>query len=54
MALLLSHLCNFGREHHGEQFLEFISNLGQLFRRCRSKDFLSGALTALVLSGAET
>ena len=34
---------------------EFISNLGQWFRRiCRLKYFLSGALAVLVFSGAET
>ena len=28
MALLVkNHLCNFGREHHGEQFREIILNL---------------------------
>ena len=40
MALLFSganHLCNFGRGHHEEQFCEFISNLGQWFRKCRLK-----------------
>ena len=31
----------------------FISNLGQWFRRCRLKDFLSGALAALLFGGAE-
>ena len=49
-----SHLCNFGRGYHEEQFCEFISNLGQWFRiRFRLKDFLSGALAALLFSGAE-
>ena len=48
------HLCNFGRGHYEEQFCQFISNLGQWFRRrCRLKDFLSGALAAVVFSGAE-
>ena len=36
-----------------EQFCEFILNLGQWFRRCRLKDFLSGALAALLFSGVE-
>ena len=49
-----NHLCNFGRGHHEEQFCEFISNLGWWFRRrCRLKYFLSGALAALVFSGAK-
>ena len=40
--------------HYEEQFCKFISNLGQWFRkRCRLKDFLSGALVALLFSGAE-
>ena len=37
----------FGRTHHEEQLCEIILNLGQWFRRrCRLKDFLSGALAA--------
>ena len=49
-----SHLCNFGRGHYEEKIYELISNLGQWFRRrCCLKDFLSGALAALVFSGAE-
>ena len=48
-----NHLCNFGRRHYEEQFCEIILNLGQWFRRCRLKDFLSGALVALLFSGAE-
>ena len=49
-----NHLYNFGRGHHEEQFCEFISNLGQWFkRRCRLNDVLSGALAALLFSGAE-
>ena len=48
------HLCNFGRGYPEEQFCEIILNLGQLFRRrCRLKDFLSGALATLLFSGAE-
>ena len=46
-----NHLRNFGRGHHEEQFSEFISDLD--FRRCRLKDFLSGALVALLFSGGE-
>ena len=42
-------LCNFGRGHYEEQFCEFILNFGQCFRGCRLKDFLSGALAALLL-----
>ena len=41
-----NHLYNFSRGHNEEKFCEFISNLGQLFRRCRLKDFLSGVLAA--------
>ena len=41
------HLCIFGRRHHEEQSCEIILNLGQWFRRCCLKDFLSGALAAL-------
>ena len=49
-----NYLCNFGKGHYEEQFCEFNSNLGQWFRRrCRLKCFLSGALAALVFSGAE-
>ena len=47
-----NHLCNFGRGHYEEQFCEIILNLGQWFR-CRLKDFLSGALAALLFSGVE-
>ena len=45
-------LCNFGRGHCEEQFCEIILNLGQWFRCCL-KDSLSGALAALLFSGAE-
>ena len=48
-----NHLCNFGRGYQEKQFCEIILNLGQWFRRCLLKDFLSGALTTLVFSGAE-
>ena len=48
-----NHLCNFGREYYEEQFCEIILILGQWFRRCCLKDFLSGALAALLFSGAE-
>ena len=48
-----NHLCNFGRGYYEEQFCEIILNLGQWFRRCRLKDFLSGALAALLFCGAE-
>ena len=48
-----NHLCNFGRGYFDEQFSEFILNLGQWFRRCHLKDFLSGALAALLFGGAE-
>ena len=52
-SMVWNHLCNFGRGHYEGQFCEFISNLGQLFRRCCLKDFLSGALVVLLSSGAE-
>ena len=48
-----NHLCNFGRGYYEEQFFEIILNLGQWFRICRLKDFLSGALVALLFGGAE-
>ena len=41
-----NHLNDFSRGHNEEQFRELISNLGQLFRRCPLKDFLSGVLAA--------
>ena len=47
------YLCNFGRGHPEEQFCEIILILGQWFRRCHIKDFLSGALAALLFGGAE-
>ena len=48
-----NHLCNFGRGFYEEQFCEIILNLGQWFRRCCLKDFLSGALAALLFGGEE-
>ena len=49
-----NHLCNMGRRHHKEQFCEIILILDQWFRRrWLLKDFLSGALEALMFSGAE-
>ena len=47
------HLCNFGRVHHEDQFCEIILNLGQWFRKCRLKYFLSGALAALLFDAVE-
>ena len=47
-----NNLCNFGRGYAEEQFCEFILN-SDLWSRCLLKDFLSGALTALLFSGAE-
>ena len=48
-------MCNFGRGYPEEQFCELILNLNLWFRRrCRLKDFLSGALAALVFSGAKS
>ena len=48
-----NHLCNFGRGYYEDQFCEIILNLGQWFRRCYLKDFLSGALAAFLFSGVE-
>ena len=48
-----NHLCNFGRGCYKEQFCEIIMNLGQWLRRCHLKDFLYGALAALLFGGAE-
>ena len=48
-----NHLCNFGRGCYEEQFCEIILNSSLWFRRCRLKDFLSGALAAHLLGGAE-
>ena len=49
----LNHLCNLGKGNYEDHFSEFISNLGQWFRRWHLKDFLSGALAALLFSGAK-
>ena len=47
-------MCIFAREYYEEQFCEIILNLGQRFRRrCCLKDFLSGALAALLFRGAK-
>ena len=44
----------FGRGYQEELFCEIILKLDQWFRRrCLLKDFLSGALAALLFSGAE-
>ena len=48
-----NHLCNFGRGYCEQQFCEIILNLGEWFRRCLFKDFLSGALAALLFGGVE-
>ena len=48
-----NHLCNFGRGYYEEQFYEIILHLGQWFRRNHLKNFLSGALVALLFGGAE-
>ena len=48
-----NHLCIFGGGYYEEQFCEFISNLGQWFRSCRLKYFLSGGLAAPMFSGAK-
>ena len=46
-------MCNFGKGHHKEHFCEIILNLGQWFRRCHLKDFLSGALATLLFGSVE-
>ena len=48
-----NHLCKFGKGYYEEQFCEIILNLGQWFWRCPFKDFLSGALAALLFSGTK-
>ena len=48
-----NHLCNFGREYQEENICQIILNLDQWFRRCHLKDFLSGALAALMFGGGE-
>ena len=53
-SAVLNHLCNFNRGYPEKQFCKTILNLDLWFRRrCRLKDFLYGALVALVFSGAE-
>ena len=42
-----NHLYNWRRGYYEEKFCEIILNLGLWFR-CRLKDFLSGALAALL------
>ena len=46
-------MCEILVVHHEEQFCDFLFNLGQWFRRCRLKDFLSGALAVLLFGAAE-
>ena len=46
-------LCNIGRGYYEEPFCEIVLNLGQWFRKCCFKDFLSRALAALLFGGAE-
>ena len=48
-----NHLCNFGRRCYEIQFCEIILDFGHWFRRRYLKDFLSGALRALMFGGAE-
>ena len=47
-----NHLCNFCSEYYEEQYCEIILNWGQWFRRRCLKDFLYGALAALLFGGA--
>ena len=49
----VAHLRITDQVHHEEQFCEIIMNLGQWFRRCCLKDFLSGAVVVLLFGGAE-
>ena len=42
------YLSDFCRGYYEEQFCEIILNLGQWFRRCGLKDFLTGVLAALL------
>ena len=44
-----NYLSNFGKGYYKEQVCEIILNMGQWFRR----DFLSGALVALLCGGAK-
>ena len=46
-------MCNFGKGCYEEQFCEIIFSFGQRFRRCHLKDFLPGALVALLFGGVE-
>ena len=46
-SVVWNHLCNSGRGYCEEQFCEIILTLGQWFRRCLLKDFLSGARATL-------
>ena len=46
-------LSNFTRGHHEVHFCEIILNSDQWFRRCCLKDFLSGALAALLFGVEE-
>ena len=47
-----NHLCNFCRGYYEEHFCEVGLNLDQWFR-CHLKDFLPGAVAALLFIGAE-
>ena len=46
-------ICAFWQRVSREQFCEIILHLYKWFKKCHLKDFLSGALMALVLGGAE-
>ena len=49
-----SQFCNFGRRHHEEQSCEIILNYGSVVQEeMPFKVFLSGALAALLFSGAK-
>ena len=49
-----NHFSEFGIGYAEESFCEIVLNLDQWFRRCHLKDFLSGALAALLFGGAES
>ena len=45
------HLSNFGGGYYEKQFCEIILSLGQWFRSCCFKDFLSSAFAVLLFDG---
>ena len=49
-----NHLCNFGRSHHEKKLCEMVLNLNSGSGDVVLRYFLSRALAALLLSGAES